>query len=75
MLNMFSVKAELSCHIFETISRYSLRACTLMCLRSWSLLGLVKDNDIFAVTVQAEVEGEEEELPDGWDAIADVPKS
>jgi hypothetical protein len=29
----------------------------------------VKDSDIFAITVQPEVEGEEEELPDGWDAI------
>jgi hypothetical protein len=40
-----------------------------MCLGSWSLLGLVKDQDILAITVQPEVEGKEEELPDGWDAI------
>jgi hypothetical protein len=40
-----------------------------MCLGSWSLLGLVKDQDILAITVQPEVEGEEEELPDSWDAI------
>jgi hypothetical protein len=32
-------------------------------------MGFVKDNDIFAVTVQPEIEGEEEALPDGWDAI------
>ena len=40
-----------------------------MCLGSWSLLGLVKDEDIFAVTCEADVEGEEE-LTEGWDSIA-----
>jgi len=30
----------------------------------------VKDEDIFAVTYEADVEGEEEELPEGWDSIA-----
>jgi hypothetical protein len=43
-----------------------------MCLGSWSLCGLVKDKDIFAVTCEAEVKGEEEELLDGWDSIAPV---
>jgi hypothetical protein len=44
-----------------------------MCLGSWNLFGFVKDNDILAVTVQPEVEGDEEEaLPHGWDAIAEV---
>jgi len=33
------------------------------------LLGLVRDIDIQAVTVEAEVEGDEEELPDDWDKI------
>ena len=40
-----------------------------MCLGSWSLLGYVKDNDIMAVTVQPEVAGDEEDLPEAWDAI------
>jgi hypothetical protein len=40
-----------------------------MCLGSWSLLGYVKDNDIMAVTVQPEVAGDEEDFPEGWDAI------
>jgi hypothetical protein len=40
-----------------------------MCLGNWSLLGFVKDKDIHAVTVQPEVEGEGEELPEGWDTI------
>ena len=42
-----------------------------MCLGNWSLLGFVKDKDIYAVTVQPEVEGEEEDLPKGLDSIAD----
>ena len=40
-----------------------------MCLNSWSRLGLVKDKDIFAVTVLAEIEGDEDALKEGWDAI------
>jgi hAT family C-terminal dimerisation region len=42
----------------------------LLCLGSWSLLGLVKDTDVLAVTVLDDVEGDEElELNDGWDSI------
>jgi hypothetical protein len=40
-----------------------------MCLGDWSLLGLVKDKDIRAVTVEPEVEGDDEEFAEGWDAI------
>ena len=40
-----------------------------MCVGNWSSLGYVKDKDIYAVTVQEEVEGDEEDLPDGWDKI------
>jgi hypothetical protein len=54
-------------HVRNRLSAQSTRA--LMCLGNWSLLGFVKDRDICAVTVQPEVEGEEEELPEGWDAI------
>jgi hypothetical protein len=38
---------------------------TLMYVGSWSLLGFLKPKDLHAITVEAEVEGEEEELPDG----------
>ena len=42
----------------------------LLCLGSWSLLGLVKDTDVLAVAVLDDVEGDEElELDDGWDSI------
>jgi hypothetical protein len=40
-----------------------------MCLGSWSRLGFVKDQDISAITVEPELEGDEQALPDGWDAI------
>ena len=32
-------------------------------------MGYIKDNDIMAVTVIPEVEGDEEELAKGWDSI------
>jgi hypothetical protein len=32
-------------------------------------MGLIKDNNVMAVTVMADVDGEEEEFEDGWDAI------
>jgi hypothetical protein len=34
--------------------------CTLLCLGSWSLAGLVKDSDVEAVTVLDEVEAKME---------------
>ena len=40
-----------------------------MCLGSWSQLGLVKDRDIFAIIALSEVEGDEDTLEEGWDAI------
>jgi hypothetical protein len=33
--------------------------CALICLGTWSLLGYVKDKDIFVVTVLPEVAGDE----------------
>jgi hypothetical protein len=67
---VFSQGRILLSHIRNRLSSQSTRA--LMCLGSWSRLGFVKDKDIFAVTVEPEVEGDEEELPEGWDAIVDV---
>ena len=54
-------------HARNRLSSQSIRA--LMCLGEWSLLGLVKDKDIHAVTVEAEVDGDDEEFAEGWDAI------
>ena len=54
-------------HIRSRLSVQSTRA--LMCTGSWSLLGLVKDGDISGALGE-EVEGEEPELPVGWDSIS-----
>jgi hypothetical protein len=64
---IFSQGRILLSHICNQLSSQSIRA--LMCLESWSRLGLVKDKDIFAVTVLAEIEGDEDALEEGWDAI------
>jgi hypothetical protein len=40
-----------------------------MCVGDWSKLGYVRDKDVLAVTMLPDVEGDEEELLDGWDAI------
>jgi hypothetical protein len=40
-----------------------------MCVGIWSKLGYVEDDDLKSVTAQAELEGEEELLDDGWDRI------
>ena len=41
----------------------------LICVRAWSLMGYMKDNDIKAVTGLPEVDGDEEDLEDNWDMI------
>lgn len=64
---VFSQGRLLLSHIRNRLLSQSIRA--LMCLGSWSQLGLVKDADIYAVTALAEVEGEEEDLADSWDVI------
>ena len=64
---VFSQGRLLLSHIRNRLLSQSIRA--LMCLGSWSQLGLVKDADIYAVTALAEVEGEEEDLVDSWDVI------
>jgi len=65
--HVFSQGQLLLSHVRNRLSAQSTRA--LMCLGNWSLLGFVKDADIYAVTALAEVEGDEEELLEGWDAI------
>lgn len=55
-------------HVRSRLSAQSTRA--LLCLGSWSSLGLVKDTDVLAVAVLDDVEGNDEyELKDGWDDI------
>jgi len=65
---LFSRGRLLLSHVRSRLSAQSTRA--LLCLGSWSRLGLVKDTDVLAVTVLDDVEGDEEpELDDGWDRI------
>jgi hypothetical protein len=54
-------------HVRSRLSAQTTRA--LLCLGSWSLLGLVKDKDVTAVTCKPDLEGEERELDEGWDDI------
>jgi len=57
-------------HVRSHLSVQSMRA--LMCLGYWSVLGMVKDSDIKAVTILAEVPAsdKEDDLAHDWDAIA-----
>ena len=41
-----------------------------MCIGAWSLLGYVKDKDIFVVATLPEVEGDEDKLDENWDNIS-----
>ena len=43
--------------------------CALVCVGAWRLMGYVKDNDIKAAAILPEVEGDEDELEEGWDNI------
>jgi hypothetical protein len=66
--HIFSHGRLILSHVRSRLSAQSTRA--LICLGSWSLLGLVKDSDVMAVTVLPEVEEDEEpELEKGWDHI------
>ena len=47
-------------HVHSRLSAQSM--CALLCVGSWSLLGLVKDLDVLAVSAMKDLE-------DGWDSI------
>jgi len=46
--------------------------CTLLCVGTWSLLGLVKDSDIKMSVGKDDIVGEEDDLPKNWDVITPV---
>jgi hypothetical protein len=51
-------------------NRLSIQATyAVLCVGLWSLLGLVKDNDVLQVGILPDVEGDKEELGDAWDSI------
>ena len=64
---IFSRGRLLLSHVRNRLSVQSTRA--LMCLGTWSELGYVRDEDVLAVTVQADLADDEMELPEDWDAI------
>ena len=44
----------------------------LLCLGSWSLMGMVKDFDVKKIVMMEDANKKDAALPDGWDAIDDV---
>ena len=66
--HVFSCGCLILSHVRSWLSAQSTQA--LICLGSWSLLGLVKDGDVLAVGVLDDVKGDEEpELEEDWDCI------
>ena len=66
--HLFSRSHLLLSHVHSQLSAQSTQV--LLCLGSWSWLGLVKDTNVLAVMVLDDVERDEEpELDDGWDWI------
>jgi hypothetical protein len=57
-------------HVRNGLSAQTTRA--ILCLGSWSLLGLIKDGDIVAAANLPDLEGDESdyEAEEGWDAIS-----
>ena len=43
---------------------------TLMCLRAWSKIGLVKDSDMMEAAKLPDVNGSEADLDSGWDDVS-----
>jgi hypothetical protein len=64
---IFSRGRLLLSHVRSQLSSQTIRA--LLCVGIWSKLGLVYDNDVKAVAMLEDVNGEEGQLLDGWDAI------
>lgn len=60
-------------HVRNRLAVHSTRAS--LCVGIWSLLGLIKDGDIKMSVGKDEVSGEEEDLPEDWDAITPTPGS
>ena len=54
-------------HLRSRLSVQSTRA--LMCVGEWSSMGLVKDSDLTAAATLPDIDGEDEDLGNDWDAI------
>jgi hypothetical protein len=64
---IFSRGRILLSHIRNRLSAQSTRA--ILCLGSWSLLGLIKDKDIFDVTKMPEEPADPELEAEEWEAV------
>ena len=67
MERLFSRGRLLLSHVRSRLSPQTIRA--LLCLGLWSQMDLVKSEDLHAVCKLDEVEGEDEDLEDGWDTL------
>ena len=54
-------------HTRSRLSAQTTRA--ILCLGAWSLLNLIKTEDVMAVAALGDVKGNEEAMNDGWDSI------
>ena len=54
-------------HVRSRLSVQSTRA--LLCVGPWSLLGLVKDQDVMTAAMLADINEDAEDLGLGWDAV------
>jgi hypothetical protein len=58
-------------HVRNRLTVQSTRAS--LCVGLWSSIGLVKDGDIKMFVGTQDIVGEEDDLPEDWDAISVVP--
>ena len=68
MERLFSRGRLLLTNVHSRLSVQSTRA--LLCLGYWSLLGLIRSEDIESITKLLDVQGDEEELKEGWDSLS-----
>ena len=61
---LFSQGRLLLSHVCNRLSAQTTQV--LLCLGSWSLAGMVMDDDILKVALLNDVEGDEEDFNDGW---------
>jgi hypothetical protein len=63
---LFSRGCLVLSHTRNRLATQTMRA--IICLGTWSKMGLIKDNDVLAVAKLEDVEGKDN-LDEGWDAI------
>jgi hypothetical protein len=69
---LFSQGRLLLTHVRSRLSAQSTRA--LLCLGSWSLLNLVKEDDVRAAAMLPEIDGDKDDMDMdvGWDTICTI---